>query len=131
MHVDHVGQRQNAVQLGDDRIAVNSCCASKQLPPSSAPTTPRRSTTSRGTQRCSAAAGEGLALVGNDAGTPIIGIHDANGGRSALSGRSSPPSADHEDALRLWDSVTFLAALPEFHQLKRTRQTGPTVGERP
>jgi hypothetical protein len=75
---------------------------------------------------------EGLALVGNDVGTPIIGIRDAAGNEVGIFGPviTAIPS-HHDDALRLWDSVTFLAGLPEFHELKRTRRTGPEVGERP
>ena len=75
---------------------------------------------------------EGLALVGNDVGTPIIGVLDATGNEVGIFGPViTAIPADHDDALRLWDSVTFLAGLPEFHELKRTRRTGPEVGERP
>lgn len=75
---------------------------------------------------------EGLALVGNDVGTPIIGILDGNGKEVGIFGPViTAIPADHDDALRLWDSITFLATLPEFHELKRTRQTGPNPGERP
>lgn len=75
---------------------------------------------------------EGLALVGNDVGTPIIGVLDASGKEFGIFGPViTAIPADHDDSLRLWDSITFLATLPEFHELKRTRQSGPVVGERP
>jgi hypothetical protein len=74
---------------------------------------------------------EGLALVGNDVGTPIIGVHNAAGEEVGIFGPviTSVPAGDA--SAQLWDSVVFLSALPEFHELKRTRTTGPNPGPRP
>lgn len=74
---------------------------------------------------------EGLALVGNDVGTPIISVHNADGVEVGIFGPviTSIPAGDA--AAQLWDSVVFLSTLPEFHELKRTRTTGPNPGPRP
>ena len=74
---------------------------------------------------------EGLALVGNDVGTPIIAVRDANGKEVGVFGPVITSLPSPELAAQLWDSVTFMATLPEFHELKRTRQTGPEPGPRP
>ncbi len=73
----------------------------------------------------------GLALVGNDVGTPIIAF-TASGGREV--GAFGPvitkvPSA--EDSLRLWEAFVTMAELEEFWELKRTRTKGPEFGQRP
>jgi hypothetical protein len=70
---------------------------------------------------------EGLALAGADVGTPIISIIDGVGKEVGIFGPviTKVPSADV--SLKLWDSVTFLAAVPEFFELKRTRTSGPAV----
>ena len=72
-----------------------------------------------------------MALVGNDVGTPIISVLNNDGTEVAIFGPviTRPPAG--EAGLQLWDSVAFLARLPEFHELKRTRTTGPDVGKRP
>ncbi len=74
---------------------------------------------------------EGLALVGNDVGTPIISVLTDDGAEVGIFGPviTKPPVG--EDSLKLWDSVAFLARMPEFHELKRSRTTGPDVGKRP
>ncbi len=74
---------------------------------------------------------EGLALVGNDVGTPIISVLTDDGAEVGIFGPviTRPPAG--EAGLQLWDSVAFLARMPEFHELKRTRRVGPDVGTRP
>lgn len=70
---------------------------------------------------------EGLALVGNDVGTPIISVLADDGHEVAIFGPVITRVPSVADSLALWDSVAFLARLPEFHELKRTRTTGPEV----
>jgi len=74
---------------------------------------------------------EGLALVGADVGTPIISVQTDDGKEVGLFGPVISKVPDAENALQLWDSLSFLARLPEFHELKRTRTAGPDVGRRP
>ena len=73
---------------------------------------------------------EGLALVGNDVGTPIISVR-RDDREVALFGpvvtRVPEPSA----ALALWDATVLLAGLDEFYELKRSRNARPQVGDRP
>lgn len=70
---------------------------------------------------------EGLALVGPDVGTPIISIPDGDGNEVALFGPVITRVPGTDDSLALWDATAFLARLPEFHELKRSRTTGPDV----
>ena len=74
---------------------------------------------------------EGLALVGSDVGTPIIGIPGRDGTEVGIFGPviTAVPSGD--DALQLWDATVTLARMPEFFELKRTRTSGPHPGVRP
>lgn len=74
---------------------------------------------------------EGLALVGNDVGTPIISLPDAAGTEVAIFGpviTSVPPLAE---SLELWDVVARVARMPQFFELKRTRTSRPEFGPRP
>lgn len=73
---------------------------------------------------------QGLALVGNDVGTPIIAIPHADGTERAIFGPviTRVPVA-RADALALWDSTVFLTNLDGFWELKRTRTESPDVGE--
>ncbi len=74
---------------------------------------------------------EGLALVGNDVGTPIIAFTADDGREVAIFGPVITKVPELKDALALWDSVVTLAAMPEFWELKRTRNVGPEFGARP
>ena len=73
----------------------------------------------------------GLALVGQDVGTPIIAMSDDAGGRVGIFGpvitRVPPP----EESLRLWDMVVDATRTPSFWELKRTRTEPPQFGDRP
>ncbi len=75
--------------------------------------------------------GEGLALVGNDVGTPIIGILRADGSEVATFGPVITKVPAHDDALALWDAFVTLTTLDEFWELKRTRTVGPQPGDTP
>jgi predicted DsbA family dithiol-disulfide isomerase len=74
---------------------------------------------------------EGLALVGNDVGTPIIAITRADGKEMATFGPVITKAPAHDDALRLWDAFVTVTTLDEFWELKRTRTTGPQFGDAP
>ena len=62
----------------------------------------------------------GIALVGNDVGTPIIAI-----GGAAFFGPVISPAPKGEEAGRLWDGVVGVAQYPGFFEIKRSRTVGP------
>lgn len=66
-----------------------------------------------------------LSLTGRDVGTPIIHFQPPHG--TAFFGPviSRPPTG--EDAVRLWDYVTGLAAFPGFAELKRSLRERPQL----
>jgi hypothetical protein len=74
---------------------------------------------------------QGLALVGADVGTPIIAVRTDDGREVALFGPVISRVPATKDALALWDSMTFLAGLDDFWELKRTRTVRPDPGARP
>lgn len=74
---------------------------------------------------------EGLALTGNDVGTPIIGFDDIDGDTVGIFGPVISRTLDLDVALRLWDGVYAAASTPGFWELKRTRTESPEVGFRP
>lgn len=63
---------------------------------------------------------EGMALVGNDVGTPIIRADD-----TAFFGPIVSPSPKGEDAGRLWDYFRLLGTVPGFYEIKRSRYAPP------
>ncbi len=63
---------------------------------------------------------EGIALVGEDVGTPVVAF---NG--TAFFGPVVTPAPRGEAAGRLWDGVVLVAATTGFYELKRTRRQGP------
>jgi len=63
---------------------------------------------------------EGISLVGEDVGTPVVAF---NG--TAFFGPVVTPAPRGEAAGRLWDGVVLVAATPGFYELKRTRRQGP------
>ena len=73
----------------------------------------------------------GLALVGDDVGTPIIAFDDDEGNRVGLFGPVITKVPSTERSLRLWDGLVAVATVPGFWELKRTRTEGPDRGERP
>ena len=73
----------------------------------------------------------GLALAGDDIGTPIIAFDDANGDRVALFGPVITRVPTKEQSLQLWDGFVACATIPGFWELKRTRTQRPEFGERP
>lgn len=74
---------------------------------------------------------EGLALCGDDVGTPIIAFDDRSGVRQGYFGpviTRVPPAAD---ALAMWDALVEMMNVSGFWELKRTRSERPEFGPRP
>ena len=63
---------------------------------------------------------EGVTLVGNDVGTPIIAVDGA-----AIFGPVVSPAPRGEDAGRLWDGLRLVLATDGFFELKRGRDRDP------
>jgi predicted DsbA family dithiol-disulfide isomerase len=62
----------------------------------------------------------GIALVGNDVGTPIISVSGA-----AFFGPVISPAPKGEEAGKLWDGVVGVSGYPRFFEIKRSRTVGP------
>ncbi|GAA2269320.1 DsbA family protein [Nonomuraea roseoviolacea subsp. roseoviolacea] len=63
---------------------------------------------------------EGIGLVGDDVGTPIIRV-----GSNAFFGPVITRIPRGEEAGRLWDGVLLVTAFEDFFELKRTRTRSP------
>ncbi|MFR9674806.1 DsbA family protein [Streptomyces sp. TR06-5] len=68
---------------------------------------------------------EGIDLVGQDVGTPVIAVPGADGGRIAFFGPVVTPAPKGEAAGRLWDGTLLVASTPGFYEIKRTRDEAP------
>ena len=68
---------------------------------------------------------EGIGLVGEDVGTPVIAVPGSDGERVAFFGPVITPAPKGEAAGRLWDGVLLVASTPGFFELKRTRTADP------
>ena len=68
---------------------------------------------------------EALSLTGKDVGTPIIHFGPPAG--AAFFGPVISRLPGPEDAVRLWDHVTALAAFPGFAELKRSLRERPQL----
>lgn len=64
-------------------------------------------------------------LVGDDVGTPVIAVPDAQGEPVAFFGPIVTPAPLGEHALRLWDGTLMVAGTPGFFELKRSRDEEP------
>lgn len=73
----------------------------------------------------------GLALCGDDVGTPIIAMDDRNGQRAGYFGPVITRVPDTEASLDLWDALRTLISVPGFWELKRTRTERPEFGDPP
>lgn len=73
----------------------------------------------------------GLALCGDDVGTPIIAMDDKDGKRAGYFGPVITRVPDHETSLELWDALRTMISVPGFWELKRTRTERPEFGEPP
>ena len=68
---------------------------------------------------------EGIELVGQDVGTPVIAVPGPDGGRIAFFGPVVTPAPKGEAAARLWDGTLLVASTPGFYEIKRTRDAAP------
>lgn len=68
---------------------------------------------------------EGIDLVGQDVGTPVIAVDGADGERTAFFGPVVTPAPKGEAAGRLWDGTLLVASTPGFYEIKRTRTQPP------
>lgn len=62
----------------------------------------------------------GIALVGDEVGTPILSVNGV-----AFFGPVISPAPSGEEALALWDGVVAVAGYDGFFELKRSRTRGP------
>ncbi|MFB6894260.1 DsbA family protein [Kitasatospora sp. NPDC056327] len=69
---------------------------------------------------------EGITLVGEDVGTPVIAVEGADGERVAFFGPVVTPIPRGEAAARLWDGTLLVASTPGFYEIKRTRTASPS-----
>lgn len=69
---------------------------------------------------------EGIELVGQDVGTPVIALPGADGERIAFFGPVVTPAPKGEAAGRLWDGSVLVAGTPGFYELKRSRDESPS-----
>ncbi|MDX3224205.1 DsbA family protein [Streptomyces sp. ME19-01-6] len=68
---------------------------------------------------------EGIDLVGQDVGTPVIAVPGADGDQIAFFGPVVTPAPKGEAAAKLWDGTLLVASIPGFYEIKRTRTVGP------
>jgi len=73
----------------------------------------------------------GLALCGDDIGTPIIAMDDRDGNRAGYFGPVITEVPDSRASLDLWDALQAMISVPGFWELKRTRTEGPDPGDPP
>ena len=73
----------------------------------------------------------GLALCGDDVGTPIIAMDDKHGDRAGYFGPVITRVPDTETSLELWDALRTMISVPGFWELKRTRTEKPDFGDPP
>jgi hypothetical protein len=67
----------------------------------------------------------GLALVGNDVGTPIIGFTRDDGSQVGFFGPVMSRRLPLDQALQMWDGLSLMTAIDCFWELKRTRTENP------
>ena len=73
----------------------------------------------------------GLALCGDDVGTPIIAFDNRNGDKQAYFGPVITRVPPTEDSLAMWDALVTMMNIDGFWELKRTRTQRPEFGTRP
>jgi hypothetical protein len=74
---------------------------------------------------------QGLELTGTDVGTPLIALDADDGERVGLFGPVITRVPTGDLAIKLWDGFVFMASIPGFWEVKRTRTERPEFGERP
>jgi 2-hydroxychromene-2-carboxylate isomerase len=63
---------------------------------------------------------EGISLVGEDVGTPVVSVNGV-----AFFGPVVTPAPKGEAAAKLWDGALLVASTPGFYEIKRTRTQDP------
>ena len=73
---------------------------------------------------------EGITLVGQQVGSPIIAVPDpgSDTDKIAFFGPVVTPTPAGQRAARLWDGTLAVASTPGFYEIKRTRTIGPIFG---
>ncbi len=74
---------------------------------------------------------DGLDLVGNDVGTPIIAFENSDGVRAGYFGPIISRVPSTEKSVAMWDALVTMMDVDSFFELKRTRTEGPQPGDRP
>ena len=74
---------------------------------------------------------DGLGLVGNDVGTPIIATTSSDGSRVGYFGPVITKVPPTDQSLKMWDALIAMMDVDGFFELKKTRTSGPNPGERP
>lgn len=74
---------------------------------------------------------EGLAIVGEDVGTPIIAIDNSRGEKAGYFGPVINAIPETEAGLKMWDGLVAMMDVDCFFELKRTRSGGLHFPERP
>jgi hypothetical protein len=74
---------------------------------------------------------DGLELVGDDVGTPIIAFDNSDGVRAGYFGPIISRVPTTEKSLAMWDALVAMMDVDSFFELKRTRSEGPQPGDRP
>lgn len=73
----------------------------------------------------------GLALVGQDVGTPIIAIERSDGEQAGYFGPVINKVPPKDKGLAMWDGLVAMMEVDSFFELKRTRSGGIDFGNRP
>ncbi|SDS68928.1 DsbA family protein [Paraoerskovia marina] len=114
---DALGTRIHPQGRGDDLPAVISeALAEVGLPASLADA----ATSDAYDEQLRASHAEGIGLVGEDVGTPVVAFDG-----TAFFGPVVTPAPRGEAAGRLWDGTLLVAGTPGFFEIKRTRTQGP------
>jgi predicted DsbA family dithiol-disulfide isomerase len=74
---------------------------------------------------------EGLALVGDDVGTPIIAITNSDGVKAGYFGPVITKVPSTDKSVAMWDALVAMMDVDSFFELKRTRTEAPDPGARP
>ena len=72
---------------------------------------------------------QAIAKAGTDVGVPLI-VFDGGKGPGFF-GPVFSPAPTGKAAVELWDAIIIVGRTPGFFELKRTREIGPILGERP
>ncbi|HET6635068.1 MAG TPA: disulfide bond formation protein DsbA [Streptomyces sp.] len=76
-------------------------------------------------ERLRASHKEGIDLVGQEVGTPVIAVPGEDGSQVAFFGPVVTPAPKGEAAAQLWDGTLMVASTPGFYEIKRTRTAPP------